>query len=139
MIVETKMIGRRTPFERLPVELPDGPYTLEGLLAQLVQREVAAYQERQGRVGLLNILTEPELAAGAAAGKVAAAPQSHSAQARSGSVDVHDATRVALRAFGDGLYYVFLDDVQIESLSQPLILRPDSTLLLLRLTALAGG
>ncbi|WP_407569642.1 hypothetical protein [Deinococcus altitudinis] len=134
MIVETKMVGRRTPFERLPVELPDGPYTLEGLLAQLVQREVAAYQERQNRVGLLNILTEPELTAGAAAGKVAGAPQ-----ARSGNVDVQDATRTALRAFGDGLYYVFLDDVQIESLSEPLTLRPDSTLLLLRLTALAGG
>lgn len=134
MIVETKMIGRRTPFERLPVELPDGVYTLAGLLAQLVRQEVAAYQERQNRVGLLNVLTEPELKAGAAAGKVAAAPQ-----ARSGSVDVHDATRVALRAFGDGLYYVFLDDVQIESLSQSLTLRPDSTLLLLRLTALAGG
>ena len=134
MIVETKMIGRRTPFERLPVELPDGPYTLEGLLAQLVQQEVAAYQERQDRVGLLNILTEPELTAGVAAGKVAAAPQ-----ARSGNVDVHEATRVALRAFGDGLYYVFLDDVQIESLDQALTLCPDSTLLLLRLTALAGG
>jgi len=134
MIVETKMVGRRTPFERLPVELPDGPYTLEGLLAQLVQREVAAYQERQDRTGLLNILTEPDLTAGAAAGKVAGAPQ-----ARAGSVDVGDATRVALRAFGDGLYYVFLDDVQIESLGQPLTLRPDSTLLLLRLTALAGG
>ena len=134
MIVETKMIGRRTPFERLPVELPDSLYTLEGLLAQLVRQEVAAYRERQDRVGLLNILTEPQLAAGAAAGKVAAAPQ-----ARSGGVDVHDATRVALRAFGDGLYYVFLDDVQIESLSEPLDLRPDSTLLLLRLTALAGG
>lgn len=134
MIVETKMVGRRTPFERLPVELSDGPYTLEGLLAQLVQREVADYRERQDRVGLLNILTEPELKAGAAAGRVAAAPQ-----ARSGSVDVQDATRVALQAFGDGLYYVFLDDVQIESLEQPLTLRPDSTLLLLRLTALAGG
>ena len=134
MIVETKMIGRRTPFERLPVELPDGPYTLEGLLAQLVQREVAAYRERQDRVGLLNILTDEQVAAGAAAGRVTAAPQ-----ARSGSVDVQDATRVALRAFGDGLYYVFLDDVQIESLEQSLTLRPDSTLLLLRLTALAGG
>lgn len=134
MIVETKMVGRRTPFERLPVELPDGPYTLEGLLAQLVGLEVAAYQERQNRVGLLNILTEPELTAGAAVGKVAGAPQ-----ARSGDVDVQDATRVALRAFSDGLYYVFLDDVQIESLSEPLTLRPDSTLLLLRLTALAGG
>lgn len=104
-----------------------------------MQREVATYQERQNRVGLLNVLTEPELTAGAAAGKVAAAPQARSDQARSGNVDVQDATRVALRAFSDGLYYVFLDDVQIKSLSQPLTLRSDSTLLLLRLTALAGG
>jgi hypothetical protein len=134
MIVETKMVGRRTPFERLPVELPDGSYTLAGLLGHLVQAEVAAYRERQNSVGLLRVLTEPELAHGAEVGKIAAAPQ-----AKSGTVDVQEATRVALRAFGDGLYYVFLDDTQIESLEQTLDLRPDSTLLLLRLTALAGG
>jgi hypothetical protein len=134
MIVETKMVGRRTPFERLPVELPDGPYTLAGLLSHLVQAEVAAYQERQSSVGLLRVLTEPELAHGAEVGKIATAPQ-----AKSGTVDVTEATRVALQAFGDGLYYVFLDDTQIESLEQTLDLRPDSTLLLLRLTALAGG
>jgi hypothetical protein len=139
MIVETKVVGRRTPFERRTVELPDGElpdgaYTLASLLTHLVATEVAAYQERQNTVGLVRLLTEQELVQGAAQGKVTVTPQ-----ARSGTVDPAEASHVALRAFGDGLYYVFVDDEQIESLDQTLKLRPDSTLLLLRLTALAGG
>lgn len=134
MIVETKIVGRRTPFERRPVELPDGSHTLASLLTHLVHAEVAAYQERQDRVGMLRVLTEPELDAGHAVGKISVAPQE-----RSGTINPDEATHTALTAFSDGLYYVFVDDQQIEQLSQLLTLRPDSTLLLLRLTALAGG
>ena len=134
MIVETKIVGRRTPFERRPTTLPDGPQTLRSLLTHLVHQEVAAYQERQESVGLLRVLTERELTDGAASGKISVAPQE-----RSGTVTPEDATQTALTAYGDGLYYVFVDDQQIEDLDTALTLRPDSTLLLLRLTALAGG
>ncbi|SMB84114.1 hypothetical protein [Deinococcus hopiensis] len=134
MIVETKVVGRRTPFERRPVELPDEAHTLASLLTHLVHDEVQRHQERQNSVGLLRVLTEKELTQGAAQGKIVVAPQE-----RSGEVNVEDAVRRALQAFGDGLYYVFVDDQQIEALHQPLALKPDSTLLLLRLTALAGG
>lgn len=134
MIVETKVVGRRTPFERRPVPLPDGAHTLRSLLTHLVRQEVAAYNERQDRVGLLRVLTEKELSEGAATGVIRVAPQERTAPA-----NADEATQTALRAFGDGLYYVFVDDEQIETLDQPLALRPDSTLLLLRLTALAGG
>ena len=134
MIVETKVVGRRTPFERRPVELSDGPHTLQSLLTHLVHDEVQRYRECQNSVGLLRVLTEKELAHGAAQGKVVTTPQE-----RSGEVDVNDAVRRALQAFGDGLYYVFVDDEQIQSLEEPLTLKPDSALLLLRLTALAGG
>lgn len=134
MIVETKIVGRRTPFERRPIELPDGPHTLQSLLTHLVHHEVAAYQERQNSVGILRVLTEKELTDGDTTGKIAVAPQE-----RSGTVSPGEATQTALTAFKDGLYYVFLDDEQLEDLAQPVALRPDSTLLLLRLTALAGG
>ena len=134
MIVETKIVGRRTPFERRPIELPDGPHTLESLLTQLVHHEVAAYHERQNSVGILRVLTEQEIEGGSTTGKISVAPQE-----RGATVTPEDATQTALTAFKDGLYYVFLDDQQIEDLNQPLKLRPDSTLLLLRLTALAGG
>lgn len=134
MIVETKIVGRRTPFERRPTPLPDGPQTLRSLLGHLVHQELAAYHARQESVGLLRVLTQQDLSDGAAAGRISVAPQE-----RSGTVTPEDATRTALTAFGDGLYYVFVDDEQIENLDQPLALRADSTLLLLRLTALAGG
>ncbi|MDV6376538.1 hypothetical protein [Deinococcus arenicola] len=134
MIVETKIIGRRTPFERRSTLLPDGPQTLRSLIGHLVHQEVAAYHERQESVGLLRVLTEQDLSDGAATGRISVAPQE-----RGGTVTSEDATRTALTAFGDGLYYVFVDDEQIESLDTALTLRPDSTLLLLRLTALAGG
>ncbi|MFC4456410.1 hypothetical protein [Deinococcus sonorensis] len=134
MIVETKLVGRRTPFERRPVDLPDGTHTLRDLLLHLVEVEVAAYQDRQDRVGLLRLLTEQEVQAGADSGRISVAPQQ-----RGGAVSAETAGRAALTAFGDGLYYVFVDDRQLQQLDEPVTLRPDSTLLLLRLTALAGG
>ncbi|ASN83114.1 hypothetical protein DFI_16945 (plasmid) [Deinococcus ficus] len=79
-------------------------------------------------------MTEQQLQDGAAQGRIQLAPQE-----KSGTVTVEDATHTALRAFQDGLYYVFVDDQQIEQLDHVVTLRADSTLLLLRLTALAGG
>lgn len=134
MIVETKLIGRRTPFERRPIDLPDGPHTLTGLLTHLVEHEVAAYRERQDSVGVLRVLTERELQDAAQTGRVTVAPQE-----RGGDVNTPDAVRTALTAFRDGLYYVFIDERQVTELDDPVTIRPDSTLLIVRLTALAGG
>ena len=134
MIVETKIVGRRTPLERRPLELLGEVATLRGLLEQLVRAEVAGYNGRQAGAGLLRVLTERELEAGAAAGKLSVGPQE---SARLAEPD--EAVRVALLAYNDGMYFVFVDDTQIMTLDEPLTLRPDSTLLLLRLTPLAGG
>ncbi|GGR94418.1 hypothetical protein [Deinococcus sedimenti] len=134
MIVETKLLGRRTPFERRPIPLTGSAHTLEQLLTALVEHELAAYDQRQAGVGVLRVLTERELEDAALTGRVALSPQD-----RAATVTPEDAARTALTAFRDGLYYVFLDDEQLTDLSAPVTLRPDSTLLLLRLTALAGG
>ena len=134
LILETKVVGRRTPFEQRPLSLSNelGPTpTLRQLLTALVAGEVAAYNERQQT---LNFLTSRELKVGAAAGKVVFSPQLQGPQ-----VIEAEATAIALQAFEDGLYYVFLDDQQLEDLDAPVPLQSASTLLLLRLTALAGG
>lgn len=134
MFIETKIVGRRTPFERRPIDCPAGPHTLGELIGHLVAHEVAAYHERQDSHSALRVMTEQQLQDGAAQGRIQLAPQE-----KSGTVTVEDATHTALRAFEDGLYYVFVDDQQIEQLDHVVTLRADSTLLLLRLTALAGG
>ncbi|MDB5045847.1 MAG: hypothetical protein JWQ08_1897, partial [Deinococcus sp.] len=117
-----------------PLELVGEVTTLRGLLEQLVRAEVEGYNGRQASAGVLRVLTERELDTGAAAGKVSVGPQE---SARLAEPD--EAVKVALLAYNDGMYFVFVDDLQIMALDEPLSLRPDSTLLLLRLTPLAGG
>ena len=134
MLIETKIVGRRIPFESRALDVPEGTYSLRELLKLVVQAEVAAYQERQNSVSVLRVLTERELADGAASGKISISPQE-----RAGVADLQEATETAMTAFKDGLYYVFVDEEQIEDLLQMVTLRPQSTLLFLRLTALAGG
>lgn len=50
-----------------------------------------------------------------------------------------EAIERAVEAFTDGLFFAFIDDIQVKTLDSPITARPDSTLRLLRLVALAGG
>ncbi|MEM8780128.1 MAG: hypothetical protein AAGF26_14900, partial [Cyanobacteria bacterium P01_G01_bin.49] len=54
-------------------------------------------------------------------------------------VDIDGAIETALQAFEDGFYYVFIDDEQIETLDQLVVLKENSQLLFLRLVPLVGG
>lgn len=54
-------------------------------------------------------------------------------------VSVDQAIAVALQAFEDGLYFVFIDDVQQTQLDSEVFLKADSKVMFLRLTALGGG
>jgi hypothetical protein len=49
------------------------------------------------------------------------------------------AVTTALQAFTDGLYFVFLDDVQQQDLDAEVLVRPESRLTFIRLVALPGG
>lgn len=51
MLVETKIVGRRAPFERRAFELRDGPHTLRSLLTRLVEVEVRRYQDTSSATG----------------------------------------------------------------------------------------
>jgi len=46
---------------------------------------------------------------------------------------------VALQAFEEGLYFVFIDEVQQANLDSEVFLKMDSKVVFLRLTALVGG
>jgi hypothetical protein len=54
-------------------------------------------------------------------------------------VNVQDAIAQAMQGFRDGLYYVFIDDIQYENLDTPVALKPESQMLFLRLVPLVGG
>jgi hypothetical protein len=54
-------------------------------------------------------------------------------------VDQNGSIKTALQAFEDGLYYVFLDNTQLEALDQDILVSNESRLLFVRLVALVGG
>jgi hypothetical protein len=137
--ISGKVMGKAHPTFadwRLPLPITcliDG-FTLKDLLTQVVLAEVEADAARQQQRQLLQVLSPEQIELGLAHGKVdlgGADPMP--------SVDPQASLAVALQAFSDGLYYVFVDDEQIETLDTPVSLAPNSQLLFLRLVALVGG
>jgi hypothetical protein len=146
--VEAKVVGQRTPaISGWQVPLPalpaaDGADTggylrLRDLLAGIVRQEALAFRQRQEERRLVRVLSPAAIQQAAATGKIdMGGPRELQAETE---VDDDAAVAVALQAFEDGLYFVFLDGQQQEDLDAEVRLRPDSTLTFIRLVALAGG
>ncbi|TIC89180.1 hypothetical protein E8D34_01395 [Nocardioides sp. GY 10113] len=133
MMVETKVVGAQET-EVVEIPVPADATTLRALLAILVRHELAGYRARRGASRTLQVLTPADLARGAADG-------SYGRERRATPEPPPEAEAVARaqEAYTDGLYFVFLDGVQVEALDEPLTVRPESSLRLVRLVALAGG
>ena len=146
--VEAKVLGQRKPaICGWQVALPalpaadradaGGYLRLRDLLAGIVRQDVLAFRQRQEERRLVRVLSPAGIQQAAATGKIdMGGPRELQAQSE---VDDDAAVAVALQAFEDGLYFVFLDGQQQEDLDAEVRLRPASTLTFIRLVALAGG
>ncbi len=146
--VEAKVLGQRRPLVsdwRVPLPSApdgddrdgDGALRLRDLLAGVVRQEVALFRGRQEERRLARVLSPEAIQRGAVGGKIdLGGPREGQADAE---IDGDVAVAVALQAFEDGLYFVFLDGQQQGDLDAPVRPRPDSTLTFIRLVALAGG
>jgi hypothetical protein len=118
----------------LPAGCITADLTLADLIREVVLAEVAADVGRQSQHQLLQVLSPAQINAGMIQGKVDLGGSDPVPPP-----DPQAALAVALSAFKDGLYYVFIDDKQIETLDTPVCLVANSQLLFLRLVALVGG
>lgn len=136
--VEAKVAGQKRPvFSDYPLSLTtndEGYTTLRDLIKELVNHEVQAFRQRQEERKLALVLSPAQIEQGAARGKIDLGERDLQQ-----TVDEDAAIKTALQGFEDGLYYVFLDGTQLESLDVNVIVRNDSRLLFVRLVALAGG
>jgi hypothetical protein len=164
LTIEAKIFGyRRGAPERWQITLPDNqddtPVTLRNLIEQVVRQEVVAYETRQTERRFLTVLSPAQITEGGGQGRItsggfkpeealkearteAAAkgnPKSNAEISSPEAVDPAVAVNAAWQAFEDGLYFVFVDGTQYVNLDAPVQLQPHSTLLLVRLVALAGG
>ncbi len=136
--VAAKIVGRRQPlFNGWTVAITRDRHmlTLRDLLTDIVLAEVEAFYERQEQQRLPQVLTKQAISWGLAQGKVTMGDREFEPQ----TIDPQVSIAAAIQAFTDGLYYVFIDDVQYESLDVVVRLQPQSQVLFLRLVALAGG
>ena len=115
------------------IALAGKPTTLQQLLTMLVQYSVNAFVERQHTGNILPYLTEQEVQQSADTGKVGFG---HVEDTR--VPDEQQAIDAALLAFKDGLYRVFWRDEELTELAAPLALQENDTIVLIRLTMLAG-
>jgi hypothetical protein len=141
LTISARALGRKKPLIPdygfpLPPDFPppDEPVTLRDLIACIVAEEVRAFEQRQEQRQLARILTEGEIEAGLARGRVDAGGRD-----RHQKVNAEEAVATALQAFEDGIYLVFLDDEEQKDLDRQVFLRTDSKLTFVRLVMLAGA
>jgi hypothetical protein len=141
IVVEGKVLGQKRPlFTGWQIDLPPtwGPggdrIRLRDLITRVVVEEVDAFRQRQEQRRLARIMSPAEIQAGAASGKVDPGERDLGQ-----AVDTAEAIGTALQAFEDGLYFVFIDDLQQTDLDSEVHLSEESHVTFIRLVALVGG
>ena len=135
--LSAKQLGKkRTLFADVPLVVDSELLTLRQLIVQVVTAQVQAFNVRQTDRQVLRVLTESAIAEGRLTGKFDMGD--HELQ----SIDEAVAIETALQSFADGLYFVFVDEKQIEQIDTPITLKTgsqNSHIMFVRLVALAGG
>lgn len=109
------------------------PATTAELIVAVVIRQVQEYNERLDQNDLLKYLTDAEIEEKATSGKVSFGVNYNGLPA-----DAEKAIRNALQSFEDGIFRVFLNDTELESLDEIIQLQEGDKLTFIRLTMLAG-
>ncbi len=141
IIIEGKILGQKRPLftdwriDSPPIwEIGGNRQKLRDLITHVVTEEVQAFRIRQDEQRLAKIMSRAEIEQGSRRGKVDPGERELKQE-----VNQDEAIATALQAFEDGLYYVFIDNVQQSNLNSEIYLKPDSRVTFIRLVALAGG
>jgi hypothetical protein len=125
--------GARHGGEReIVLPLDPGATPAPQLIEAVVRHEVAAFQERSIEQTELRVLTPTAILDGLAAGVIR-----HGGSEPTAAVDVDDAVDVALLAFADGVFEVFVDGNRV-LVDDLLALDDGSHVSFVRLTPLIG-
>lgn len=134
LFVQIKQLGKRKPvIEREPLPIPGSIATLRALLDHIVRERVAAFNERNAEGDWAKYLTDFDLETTAASGKVG-----FDAKYNDKTQDADKAVEAAMLAFEDGLFRVFLDEDELETLDATVNFPDGGTLTFVRLTMLSG-
>ncbi|MBC5633036.1 hypothetical protein [Parabacteroides hominis] len=132
--IHVKQLGkRRNVIDKKAMQLDKVPGNTASLIAGIVALQVQEYNQRLEQSELLKYLTDEEIQAKATAGKI-----SFDINYNGMAADTEKAVRNALQSFEDGIFRIFADGKELESLQEPVSLQEGSELTFVRLTMLAG-
>ena len=141
IVVEGKVLGQKRPlFTDWHIHLPPewqrsgDRIRLRDLITRVVTEEVDAFRQRQEERRLARIMSRAEIEKEASSGKVDPGERDLAQE-----VNTAEAVGTALQAFEDGLYFVFIDDIQQTHLDSEIYLKVESKVTFIRLVALVGG
>lgn len=135
LFVTVKNAGkRRSLLDQASFVLPRAPGTLSDLLELFVRSQVQQFNTESVPPSLLELLTSDEMDSRVKIGKVSF--QAMHKDDRQASEE--DAVQTALLAFNDGLYKVFVDEMEVDSLDSPLSIGDGATVVFIKLTMLSG-
>lgn len=134
LFIQVKQVGKKKfVIERQAIELPGSVASLRDLLSLLVRQGVAAFNEKTEEGNWTKYLTDFDLETSAESGKVG-----FDARYNGRQQDADQAVETACLAFEDGLFRVFFDDEEIESLDAMQTFDEGGVLTFIRLTMLSG-
>lgn len=132
--IYVKQLGkRRNVVDKKTIQLDKTPDNTAALIAGIVALQVREYNQRLEQCELLNYLTDEDIQIKAATGKI-----NFGVNYNEMPGDMEKAIRNALQSFEDGIFRVFVDGKELESLEESVMLKEGSELTFVRLTMLAG-
>lgn len=125
--------ARKNYVDKLEVELPASVTTLQLLVEEIVRQNVMHYNASLEQGKLTAFLTANEMRDLEPTGKIGFGETYDNRQA-----DMEKALQEAEAAFEDGLYRVFINELEIMEYKQTIAMEQHDTVVFLRLTMLAG-
>jgi hypothetical protein len=132
-----KVLGKKRPIiskETLEIEDIGPSVRLKDLIAAIVRKQVGTYNAKEPEISVVRFLLPDQIEELSPSGKLGFKTIYNENKA-----DMDVSVQTALQAYEDGIYCVFMDDMQIEKLDDIIIIQPESTFSFVRLCFLAGS
>lgn len=135
ILVYVKKIGKRLQaMKPCAFEISGNPGSLRELIRSLVEYNVAVYNHLLNHHDPASLPSVQEMEDMAQAGKIGFGIPYSTREA-----DPEEAVRTAISGFADGLYRFFLNDSELTNLDDPLELKENDAITIIRLVMLTGG
>lgn len=134
IFIQVKQLGKKKCcVEKMPVDFPALPTTVQALIETIVSWQVREYNERLQQSEMLKYLTDEDMADKIATGKIGFDVNYNGTPAAESAAIAN-----AVQSYEGGIFRIFADDVELGPLSSEIRLNEGATLTFIRLTMLSG-